>query len=193
MFRTAWLPNYQIQKKFLLNLNGGNIFFEAGSFWCRLKKKNVQLTTINIHKGLYKRLPFGIKVASAIFQQAMDTMFTDCGFAVAYLDEILIKSVTKEQYISHFEKIWVQTQWGKLWIVFAKNGHQPDLSRTSAIKNIPLPTNITRLQAFLWLANYYQSYIPNMQNLRAPQNNLLKKGVKWNWTDKCEKAFEEIK
>lgn len=32
-----------------------------------------------------------------------------------------------------------------------------------------------------------------MQNLRAPQNNLLKKGVKWNWTDKCEKAFEEIK
>lgn len=32
-----------------------------------------------------------------------------------------------------------------------------------------------------------------MQNLSGPLNNLFKKGVKWNWTDKCQKAFEEIK
>ena len=32
-----------------------------------------------------------------------------------------------------------------------------------------------------------------MHNLWAPLNNLLKKDLKWHWTDKCQKAFKKIK
>ena len=32
-----------------------------------------------------------------------------------------------------------------------------------------------------------------MYELRAPFNELLKKGKKWRWTKKCKKAFQEIK
>ena len=54
-------------------------------------------------------------------------------------------------------------------------------------------TNVGALQSFLELANYYNSYIPNMHILRALLNHLLKKDVKWNWTDKYKKAFEKLK
>ena len=32
-----------------------------------------------------------------------------------------------------------------------------------------------------------------MHILRTPLNHLLKKDVKWNWTDKCKKAFKKLK
>lgn len=49
---------------------------------------------INTHKGIYKlnRLPFGLKVAPALFQQVMDTMLAGLEFGTAYLDDILVKS-----------------------------------------------------------------------------------------------------
>ena len=75
-----------------------------------------KLLTINTHKGLYKfnRFPFGIKVAPNIFQQIIDTMFFGLDCAQTYLDDILIKIETKNQYMKDIKvvferiKIWVQ-------------------------------------------------------------------------------------
>ena len=36
-------------------------------------------------------------------------------------------------------------------------------------------------------------FIPNLHNLRAPLNELLRKEKKWIWTKECEQAFREIK
>ena len=77
-------------------------------------------------------------------------------------------------------------------IINAK-GRTPNPERAEAIKSMLVPNNVTKLQAFLGLPNYYGIYIPDMQNLRAPLNNLLKKGVKWDWTNDCERAFQKIK
>ena len=74
-----------------------------------------------------------------------------------------------------------------------KKARKPDPERAKAIKNMPPPDNVTKLQAFLGLASYYSIYIPKMYKLRAPLNELLKKGKKWCWTKECEKAFQEIK
>ena len=65
--------------------------------------------------------------------------------------------------------------------IIDKDGRRPDPDRATAIKkkNMPVPGNITELQSFLGLANYYQSFIPNMHNLRAPLNALLKKDSIW--------------
>ena len=52
-------------------------------------------------------------------------------------------------------------------------GRKPDPSRSSAIKNMPSSTNVSTLQAFLGLANYYSNFIPNMHILKSPQNKLL--------------------
>ena len=59
--------------------------------------------------------------------------------------------------------------------VIDKKGRRPDLAWSSAIKDMPAPTNSTKLQAFLGFENYYHVYISNMYELTAPLNALLKK------------------
>ena len=65
-----------------------------------------------------------------------------------------------------------------------KNGRRPDPERTAAIKDIPAPDNIASLPSFLGRANYYQIFISNMHDLRAPLNELFKKKP-WVWTAEC--------
>ena len=77
--------------------------------------------------------------------------------------------------------------------IIDKDGRRPDPERSAAIKNMPAPHNVATLQSFLGLANYYQVFISGMHELRAPLNNLLKKGTKWNWSVECESAFQKIK
>ena len=53
-------------------------------------------------KGSYKfnRLPFGIKVVLGIFLQIMYAMLGEFDFAVAYFDDILIKSRNHEEHVN---------------------------------------------------------------------------------------------
>ena len=49
------------------------------------------------------------------------------------------------------------------------------------------------LRLFLGLANYYRRFVEGYSRKATPLTGLLKKGVTWEWTDKCQKAFDELK
>ena len=61
-----------------------------------------------MHHGLYKfeRLPFGVKVVPAIFQQVMDTILSGLDFAVGYFDDILMKSKSIIKHKEHVYKVF---------------------------------------------------------------------------------------
>ena len=59
--------------------------------------------------------------------------------------------------------------------IIDKDDRKPELEPATALKDMPAPENISALQSFLGLVNYYQVFIPNKHNLRAPLNELLKK------------------
>ena len=123
---------------------------------------------INMHKGLYslKRLPFGLKVAPSLFQQIMDTVLACLDFTVSYFDDILIKSKKCDFCMDKIEY---------LGQIIDQKGRKPKPNRIEVIKNMPVPDNITKLQAFLGLVNYYNLYILKLYKLRAPLNELLRK------------------
>ena len=58
-----------------------------------------ELTTIYMHKGLYKytRLPFGVALAPAIFQQTMETLLKDLSMTCVYIDDILVAGKTSQE------------------------------------------------------------------------------------------------
>ncbi|XP_014783246.1 uncharacterized protein K02A2.6-like [Octopus bimaculoides] len=103
------LPN---PEEVFAKCNGGENFskLDLSEAYLQLQvdEECAKVLTINTHKGLYrfKRLPFGVKVAPAIFQQVMDTMLADCEFAVPYLDDILIKSESRDQHSEHIEEVF---------------------------------------------------------------------------------------
>ena len=122
-------------------------------------------------------------------QQVLDTMLGELDFTIAYLDDILINGKTMEEHRGHVHKVFSQIQDYDFKIkeskcnffmkeikypchIIDKDGRGLDPERTAAIKNIPASENVTFLQSFLGLANYYQAFIPNMHNLRALLNEL---------------------
>ena len=65
-------------------------------------------THTHTHRSLYRLrwLPFGLKVALSLFQQIMDTMLSGLEYAMAYLDDILIKSKNFEEHKSHVREVF---------------------------------------------------------------------------------------
>ena len=66
-------------------------------------------------------------------------------------------------------------------------------AKVEAVRQVPLPSNVTELQLFLGLLNYYGKIIPHLSTLLHPLNVLLKEGHPWNWSQECEAAFQEAK
>ena len=57
----------------------------------------------------------------------------------------------------------------------------------------PRPTNIAEVRSFLGLSGYYRRFVKDFSKIASPLTNLLKKVVKFEWTSKCEEAFQELK
>ena len=52
---------------------------------------------------------------------------------------------------------------------------------------------VKNVQKFLGLANYYHRFIKAFALIARPLPDLVKKDQKWNWTEKQEEAFRELK
>jgi LPS O-antigen subunit length determinant protein (WzzB/FepE family) len=55
------------------------------------------------------------------------------------------------------------------------------------------PLNVTDIQSFLGLVGYYQRFIENFSKIAKPMTELLKNNTKFEWSEACEKSFQELK
>ena len=55
------------------------------------------------------------------------------------------------------------------------------------------PKSVFKIRSFLGLAGYYRIFIKDFSRLASPMTRLTLKGVKFEWDDLCEKAFQELK
>ena len=55
------------------------------------------------------------------------------------------------------------------------------------------PTNVTELNSYLGLLNYYGKFLPNLATTLHPLHDLLQKARPWKWTEACVSAFVKSK
>ena len=52
---------------------------------------------------------------------------------------------------------------------------------------------MTEVRSFLGLAGYYRRFIEGFSKIVEPLHCLTRKGVKFEWTDRCEGSFQTLK
>jgi hypothetical protein len=68
-----------------------------------------------------------------------------------------------------------------------------DLGKVETVSNWRQPTSVSEIRSFLGLAGYYWRFIKGFSNIARPMTKLLKKEKKFNWTESCERSFQELK
>ena len=186
------------------------------AFWSiQVREKDRDKLSFITQEGLYKWnvVPFGLKTSSSIFQRTVANILRKNklnGFAINYIDDILIFSDTFEEHIEHIKLVIeiLENEGLKLKLSkcnFAKNsinflGHiieegkiRPYKDNLIAIEKFNKPKNKKNIRQFLGKVNFYHKYIENAVELFEPLHNLLRKNVKFIWDDRCEESFRKIK
>ena len=168
--------------------------------------------TINTHRGLYrfKRLPFGVASAPAIWQRAMEQVLMGIPGTRCYLDDIIITGHTLEDHLTNLEMVLHRLEEYGLkankekckflsdsveycgHIISAKGLHTSE-KKTRAITQMPVPSSIQQLRSFLGMIQYYARFLPNLSTELAPLHDLLKKDAPWEWGEDQGKSFTKVK
>ncbi|KAJ9535892.1 hypothetical protein OSB04_un000948 [Centaurea solstitialis] len=181
----------------------------------RVREEDIAKTAFRTRYGHYEFLvmPFGLTNAPAVF---MDLMNRVCRpyldkFVIAFIDDILIYSRSKEDHEHYLrlilellktEKLYAKFSKCEFWIpevhflghVVNKEGIHVDPAKIEAISQQLLPllhTIIIGLQNILY--SYYRRFIANFSKIAQPLTTLTQKDKKFIWGEKQEEAFQLLK
>ena len=161
---------------------------------------------------MYRVMPFGLKNAPSLFMRYMNTIFEDHlnKFVSIYLDDVIIYSKTFEEHMEHLRLAFAVIEKNNLKLhaekskficeeikflgfIVGRKGIKPDEDRVAAIKNIPVPTKVRDIKSFIGSMNYYRKFIKDFASIAQPLTKLLKKGIKFEWTQECQVSFDQLK
>ena len=68
-----------------------------------------------------------------------------------------------------------------------------DPAKVEAVLNWERHRNVSEIRSFLGLAGYYMRFVENFSRIAIPMTKMNRKSIPFEWNDKCEEAFLELK
>lgn len=184
-------------------------------FWqVAIKPEHRHKTAVITSRGLFEFvvMAFGLCNAPSTFQRLMDTVI--CAeyrdFIQTYIDDLVVYSSTFEEHIEHvcvllrlLKKHKLKVKLSKCYFarrsvkflgnIISKGKVTINPAVFESIQQWVRPkkgTNqVKTVRSFLGLTGWYRKFIAKYADIVKPLNNLLRKGVKFEWTSECESAF----
>ncbi|KAH0730423.1 hypothetical protein KY289_001611 [Solanum tuberosum] len=161
------------------------IDLRSGYHQLRVRECDIPKIAFRTRYGHYEFLvmSFGLTNASAEFMDFMNRVFKPYldMFVIVFIDYILIYSRSEEDHASHLS-IVLQTLKDKV-----------DTQKIKAVQNWPRPVSHTDSKNFLGLAGYCRRFVEGLSSISSPLTKLTQKTVKFQWSEDCEKSFQELK
>jgi hypothetical protein len=177
----------------------------------KLTQESSLLTTFHTPFGRYKwlRLPYGLVSASEIFHRRMKECFEGCQGVEIFIDDIAVWGTTKEEHdvrlrqvLERCKKTGIHLNKKKCRIgvqeatylghIVSSSGLKVDPKKVEAVRNMPHPRTKEELHRFLGMITYLSKFIPDCSIKTQPLRKLMKKGIKFEWTEEQEKAYQVL-
>jgi len=157
-------------------------------------------------------MPFGLTNAPAFFMTLMNKVFMEelDRFVVVFIDDILVYSESAEEHGQHLRIVLGKLRKHQLYAKFSKcefwlqrvsflghvltaEGVEVDPEKVKAVSEWKQPTSASEIRSFLGLAGYYRRFIEGFSKIARPMTELLRKDMKFVWSEACERSFQELK
>lgn len=171
-------------------------------------------TAFVTRRGLYqfKVMPFGLCNAPATFERLMETVLRNLQWRIClvYLDDIIVVGKSIEDMIQNLTQVFdcllaagLKLKARKCTLfarkveylghIISEKGIATSPDKVKAVKNWPVPTNLTELRSFIGFCSYYRRFVLNFAMIAKPLHDLTKKNAKYIWTDNCQNAFDRLR
>ena len=200
-------------------LSGATLFtaldLASGYHQLRITPEDIPKSAFTTPLGHFEWLvlPFGLCNAPATFQSAMNRMLAPFlnSFVTVYLDDILIFSKNAEDHARHLRLVLDVLRKNQLHVKLSKcefwrsevkylghivgsDGIRMDPKKVDAIRNWPVPKDMTELRSFVGLANYFRRFIAHFSSLAAPLTSMFSLSrLPEVWPSQAIQAFENLK
>ena len=187
---------------------------QSGYYQLRVKEVDVPNTAFRTQYGNNEFLvmPFGLTNAPVAFMDLMNRVFRPYvdQFFVVFIDDILVYSKDAQEHEKHMrivletlreKRLYAKLSKCDFWLkevsflghIVSAEGIRVDPTKIEAVVNWKPPRSVTEVRSFLGLAGYYRRFVRGFSVIVSPFTKLLKKGIKFEWIDKCQNSFEQLK
>ncbi|XP_053606236.1 uncharacterized protein K02A2.6-like [Plodia interpunctella] len=207
------LPTFE---ELLADLNGCKFFstldLKSGYHQLELDEDSRNITVFSSSLGLfrYKRLFFGVRCASEMFQRVIAHLLQGIEGVANSQDDIRIGGRTREEHDARLREVLDRLnangltlnerkcRFGESEIVFLGHhisaaGVRPTTTNQQVVQEFRAPQNTAEVRSFLGLANFSARFIPDFSTIAAPLRKLTKKDTEFKWIAEHQEAFQKLK
>jgi len=107
--------------------------------------------------------------------------------------EVIRRLEENNLYVKPEKCKWKVKEVKFLGVVIGLEGMKMEEGKVKGVLEWPTPKCVKDVQKFLGLANYYCRFIEGFASIARLLHDMVKKDKKWDWTERQEKAFKELK
>ena len=193
LFGSSWISTLDLQ---------------SGYWQIEVDSNDRQKTAFASRSGLYqfKFMPFVLTNAHGTFERLMEKVLKGLQYEICliYLDDVIVKSQSFEGHLENLSLVFdrlrsaglkLNSKKCKIFLghVVSEAGISTDPSKISVVRDWPRPASVKEVRSFVGFCSYYKKFIQNFSGIAKPLLRLTEHGVKFEWSDECEIAFNRLK